>query len=57
MSGRSVKLESLDLPPVVSACYAGAGIQELFPWQADWLTQPGVLQGRNLVYAAPTSAG
>ena len=29
----------------------------LYPWQAQALTQEGVMEGRNLVYCAPTSGG
>ena len=35
---------------------AGAPTQ-LYEWQAACLSQPGVLEGRNLIYCAPTSGG
>ena len=39
------------------ASYADEGICRLFAWQAAALSLPGVLDGRNLVYTAPTSGG
>ncbi|KAL4428417.1 hypothetical protein ABPG75_002506 [Micractinium tetrahymenae] len=47
------------LPQDLAATFCKAtGITgQLYPWQADCLSQPGVLQGRNLVYCAPTSGG
>uniref|UniRef100_A0A5S6QHY1 RNA helicase n=1 Tax=Trichuris muris TaxID=70415 RepID=A0A5S6QHY1_TRIMR len=51
-------LSSLGLTEDAVKCYADHGIVQLFPWQRDCLCLPGVLAGeRNLVYAAPTSAG
>ncbi len=29
----------------------------MYPWQAEALSQPGVADGRSLVYCAPTSGG
>lgn len=37
--------------------YSKKGISTLFPWQIECLTSTKVLQGRNLIYTAPTSAG
>ena len=31
------------------------GVTKLYDWQVDCLTQPGFLEGQNLVYALPTS--
>jgi len=45
------------IPESVEACYRDAGIRRLHQWQADCLSSPEVLQGRSLVYVAPTSAG
>lgn len=47
------------LPRNVIDYYASKGVERLFGWQAEALTQsPAVLAGvRNLVYSAPTSAG
>lgn len=38
--------------------FGACGIAEMYPWQSECLSLPGLLSGeRNLVYTAPTSAG
>ncbi|XP_048084046.1 DNA polymerase theta isoform X3 [Alosa alosa] len=50
-------LSSWGLPKPVLDRYQSRGVQRMFEWQAECLTQRGVLEGKNLVYSAPTSAG
>nr|POE48267.1 helicase and polymerase-containing protein tebichi [Quercus suber] len=45
------------LPSEVCSIYRKKGISKLYPWQVDCLQVDGVLQRRNLVYCASTSAG
>ncbi|KAL9285014.1 hypothetical protein ACSQ67_024628 [Phaseolus vulgaris] len=45
------------LPPEICNIYRRKGISNLYNWQADCLRVDGVLQRRNLVYCASTSAG
>lgn len=46
------------LSTVLTQRYEAAGITRLFGWQAEALSQPGVLEGkRHLLYTASTSAG
>ncbi|KAL5729265.1 DNA-directed DNA polymerase [Ranunculus cassubicifolius] len=45
------------LPSEVCSIYMNKGISKLYPWQVDCLKVEGVLQKRNLVYCASTSAG
>uniref|UniRef100_A0A0D3HTH3 Helicase and polymerase-containing protein TEBICHI n=1 Tax=Oryza barthii TaxID=65489 RepID=A0A0D3HTH3_9ORYZ len=45
------------LPPELCAIYMKKGIPELYPWQVECLLVEGVLEKRNLVYCASTSAG
>ncbi|XVE71071.1 hypothetical protein DITRI_Ditri10aG0120700 [Diplodiscus trichospermus] len=45
------------LPLEICKIYKKRGIAELYPWQVDCLQVDGVLQRRNLVYCASTSAG
>uniref|UniRef100_A0A8C4Q9F1 DNA-directed DNA polymerase n=1 Tax=Eptatretus burgeri TaxID=7764 RepID=A0A8C4Q9F1_EPTBU len=52
-----LELSQWGMPPVVLEAYKAVGISQLFPWQAECLTQSGALLGKNLVYSAPTSAG
>ncbi|XP_039143908.1 LOW QUALITY PROTEIN: helicase and polymerase-containing protein TEBICHI-like [Dioscorea cayenensis subsp. rotundata] len=45
------------LPSEICSIYMKKGISSLYPWQVDCLTVDGVLERRNLVYCASTSAG
>ncbi|KAL0726462.1 hypothetical protein Bca4012_022555 [Brassica carinata] len=45
------------LPSEVCSVYNKKGISKLYPWQVECLQVDGVLQKRNLVYCASTSAG
>lgn len=45
------------LPSSVCDIYRRKGIVKLYPWQVECLGVDGVLQKRNLVYCASTSAG
>ncbi|XP_040001213.1 DNA polymerase theta isoform X2 [Xiphias gladius] len=50
-------LSSWGLPKPVLERYQKHGVTRMFEWQAQCLTVGQVLQGGNLVYSAPTSAG
>uniref|UniRef100_H3DKC6 DNA polymerase theta n=1 Tax=Tetraodon nigroviridis TaxID=99883 RepID=H3DKC6_TETNG len=50
-------LSSWGLPKPVLERYRKHGVMHMFEWQAQCLTVGQVLQGANLVYSAPTSAG
>ena len=50
-------LSSWGLPLKVVQQYESSGISSMFPWQAECLLLPNVLNGGNLVFSAPTSAG
>lgn len=45
------------LPSEICSIYRKRGISKLYPWQVECLQVDGVLQRRNLVYCASTSAG
>ncbi|OQR69619.1 DNA polymerase theta-like [Tropilaelaps mercedesae] len=45
------------LPSAIVDNYQEKGVTRMFPWQVQCLMSSGVLQGKNLVYSAPTSAG
>eukprot|EP01018_Ginkgo_biloba_P001647 Gb_33083 [translate_table: standard] len=45
------------LPQEICNVYAKKGITKLYPWQVECLQLDGVLERRNLVYCASTSAG
>ncbi|KAH7283331.1 hypothetical protein KP509_34G001800 [Ceratopteris richardii] len=45
------------LPETISSIYAKKGLTKLYPWQVECLKLKGVLEGKNLIYCASTSAG
>ncbi|XP_018101295.1 DNA polymerase theta isoform X2 [Xenopus laevis] len=50
-------LASWGLPKTILDKYGSLGVTQMFEWQAECLMLGQVLEGRNLVYSAPTSAG
>ncbi|XP_074963449.1 DNA polymerase theta isoform X4 [Phalacrocorax aristotelis] len=50
-------LASWGLPKAVLKKYHSLGVVRMFEWQAECLMLGQVLEGKNLVYSAPTSAG
>ncbi|XP_055348119.1 DNA polymerase theta-like [Paramacrobiotus metropolitanus] len=57
--GAPLEIANWGLPEQVVAAYQRAGITTMFPWQAACLSIGAgrVLNGGNLVFSAPTSAG
>ncbi|KAL3691255.1 hypothetical protein R1sor_004906 [Riccia sorocarpa] len=59
--GRFVQERSLEIgawvPEEVAAVYAKKGLTNLYRWQMECLQVKGVLEGKNLIYSASTSAG
>ncbi|KAI5852311.1 P-loop containing nucleoside triphosphate hydrolase protein [Tricharina praecox] len=46
------------LHPEIVKGFRECGVDEMYPWQSECLSLPGVLEGtKNVVYTAPTSAG
>lgn len=45
------------LPPPVERWFKSKGLSSIFEWQRDCLKSEGVLNGKNLIFSAPTSAG
>ncbi|XP_008563156.1 PREDICTED: DNA polymerase theta [Galeopterus variegatus] len=50
-------LANWGLPKAVLEKYHSFGVKKMFEWQAECLLLGKVLEGKNLVYSAPTSAG
>ncbi|XP_007942078.1 DNA polymerase theta [Orycteropus afer afer] len=50
-------LANWGIPEVVLEKYHSFGVKKMFEWQAECLLLGHVLEGKNLVYSAPTSAG
>ncbi|KAI3353239.1 hypothetical protein L3Q82_019782, partial [Scortum barcoo] len=57
MQAEKLLLSSWGLPKPVLERYQKHGVTHMFEWQAQCLSVGRVLQGGNLVYSAPTSAG
>ena len=57
LSQTDLLMSSWSLPDAVLKKYRDFGIVSMFEWQAECLQKTKALQGRNLVYSAPTSAG
>ncbi|XP_066935179.1 DNA polymerase theta-like isoform X2 [Clytia hemisphaerica] len=53
----SLQLSQWGLPEVILENYKAKGINKMFEWQKECLLQDQVLDGANLIYSAPTSAG
>lgn len=51
------QLTEWGLPPLIIGWFKKKGISSLFEWQVECLCEGNVLNGENLVYSAPTSAG
>ena len=56
-SADQLELKSWSLPDPILKRYHDLGITHMFDWQAECLLQSQALQGGNLIYSAPTSAG
>ncbi|GIY31215.1 hypothetical protein CDAR_80911 [Caerostris darwini] len=50
-------LSQWGLPPSIVEAYKSQNIDKMFQWQYECLCSKDVLEGRNLVFSAPTSAG
>lgn len=48
---------SRGIPPQVAEGYRRLGITQLYDWQLECVHTTGVLEGKNLIYCAPTSGG
>jgi hypothetical protein len=53
----SLFAQYLDLPHPLAESYKRRGVTVHYDWQEECLRQPGVVDGRNILYAAPTSGG
>ncbi len=50
-------LRDFGMPAAIAAAYERKGVVRLYDWQRECLSVPGVLEGANLAYSAPTSGG
>ena len=52
-----IPLSYFGLPSLMIEYYQKKGVNLLYEWQGRCLLTPGVLEGQNLMYSAPTSGG
>lgn len=50
-------LTSWNFDEKICKYYVSQGVTSFFDWQVEAISLPGVMEGGNLVYSAPTSAG
>ena len=50
-------IKRIQLPKEIQVTYESMGVTSLYQWQSECLFNTDVLNGKNLIYCAPTSGG